>query len=111
MTCDRDPSGLWTSGTKVPRYLAPAGALPASHWNMAELDGPWINLEDGKLFHPKVIAEGVELVPLADGSTVSARHFVMSGEVNMELWYDAARRWTALSFAAGDGSIIRYERI
>lgn len=111
MGCDRDQSGLWAWGTKVSRYLTPPGALPASHWNMAELDGPWINFEDGKLLHPVVSARGVEPVSLADGRKVPARHFVMSGDVKMELWYDDARRWTALNFTADDGSIIRYERL
>jgi hypothetical protein len=27
----------------------------------------------------------------------------------MELWYNAARRWSALLFTARDGSQIRYE--
>ena len=47
-------------GTKAPRYIAPVDALPASHWNQRELEGPWINTQDGRLMRPKVIAGHVE---------------------------------------------------
>ena len=56
VTGRRDASGLVIEGTKAPRYVAPANALPATHWNRRELDGPWINTQDGRLMHPKVVA-------------------------------------------------------
>ena len=109
MRADRDARGLWVEGSKAPRYLAPANALPATHWNMAELDGPWINPQDGRLFHPTVRRAGVDQVPLADGRLAQATGFKLSGDVHMELWYSAARQWSALLFTAKDGSLVRYE--
>jgi hypothetical protein len=111
MRCDRDGETLWTSGSKLPRYQPPAGALPATHWNMAQLKGPWINIQDGVLFHPTVSARGAKPMRLGDGSVIEAEHYVVSGDVQMELWYDKAQRWAALTTVARDGSVIRYERI
>jgi hypothetical protein len=110
MRADRDSRGLWVQGSKAPRYLAPPNALPATHWNMAELDGPWINPQDGKLFHPQVQHLGTDQVKLADGRTTAASDFKLTGDVHLELWYSALREWTALLFTAKDGSEVRYER-
>jgi hypothetical protein len=109
MRADRDARGLWVEGSKASRYLAPADALPATHWNMAELDGPWINPQDGRLLHPTVQRTGSDLVKLADGRGEKATDYVLSGDVHMELWYNAARQWSALLFTARDGSLVRYE--
>jgi hypothetical protein len=108
---DRDARGLWVEGSKAPRYLAPANALPASHWNMAELDGPWINMQGGGLLRPAVRRVGVEQVKLANGRLAQATGFELSGDVQLELWYSAARQWSALLFTAKDGSPVRYELI
>jgi hypothetical protein len=109
MRADRDARGLWVQGSKAARYLAPANALPATHWNMQELDGPWINPQDGKLFHPVVHRGGSDQVSLADGRSIPAMDFKLSGDVHLELWYSAAREWSALLFTAKDGSLVRYE--
>ncbi len=107
----RDASGLWVEGSKASRYRAPHDALPASHWNMAELDGPWINPQDGRLFRPVVARQGQDHVAEADGTRVLATRYALSGDVQMKLWYDAAPSWVALDFAAHDGSVIHYERV
>jgi hypothetical protein len=111
MRADRSSGGLVVSGSKAQPYVAPADALPATHWNVAELAGPWINPEDGRLFRPRVTEKGVDLFRLGDGRSVPADHFVLSGEVRLDIWYDDAKRWTGLGFNAGDGSAIRYEPV
>jgi hypothetical protein len=107
---ERDADGLWVTGSRAPRYLAPPKALPATHWNEAELSGPWINPQDGKLLHPQVADRGRDMVELGTGSTVSAERFDLSGEVQLQIWYSRAIGWTALNFTAQDGSLVRYER-
>ena len=108
--CERDADGLWVTGSKVSRYRAPPDALPASHWNIDELKGPWISFQDGKLFHPQVTPRGDEPVRTADGTSVPARRYTLSGDVKLDLWYDKAQRLVALGFIASDGSLVRYER-
>ena len=109
VTARRGPAGLAVQGTKAPRYIAPANALPATHWNQRELDGPWINTQDGRLMRPKVTAEHVETIPAGGGRSLSARRFNLSGEVQLDMWYDDRLGWSGLSFTKG-GALIRYER-
>jgi hypothetical protein len=107
----RDAQGLWVEGSGAPRYLAPRDALPSTHWNVAELNGAWINPQNGKLLRPAVARRGLEQMALGDGRLVAANRYALSGAVEMNLWYDAVPSWIALDFTAHDGSLIRYERI
>jgi len=109
MRADRTADGLLVAGSGTTPYLAPEKALPATHWNVAELNGPWINPQDGKLLRPTVARDSVQPVVLADGRSVEAEHYVLSGDAKLEIWYDTHRRWTALRFKAKDGSDVRYE--
>jgi Family of unknown function (DUF6134) len=108
MRADRDAGGLWVEGSKAPRYLAPAEALPATHWNISELNGPWINPQDGRLLHPVVQRIGDETLTMPNGAK-PATHFVLSGDAKLDLWYDTSCQWSALRFTAKDGSLVRYE--
>jgi hypothetical protein len=109
MRADRDARGLWVEGSQAPRYLAPADALPATHWNMSELQAPWINMQGGRLLHPAVTRVGAESMTLPNGRTETATHYALSGDAKLDLWYDAEDQWSALGFVAKDGSVIRYE--
>jgi hypothetical protein len=109
VTGRRGPGGLAIQGTKAPRYIAPANALPATHWNQRELEGPWINTQDGRLMRPKVTPEHVETIPAGGGRSLSARRFNLSGDVQLDMWYDDRLGWSGLSFTKG-GALIRYER-
>lgn len=83
-------------------YVAPANALAATHWNMAELTVPMINPQNGRLLQPTVTK--------AEGDGLGG-HFVLSGDVDLELWYDKDQAWSSLAFKAEDGTIISYERV
>ena len=108
LTARREAAGLVIEATGIQRYTAPANALPATHWNQRELDGPWINTQNGKLLRPHVAPAGAETIPAAGGRTLNARRFDLSGDVQMVMWYDRIG-WAGLSFTRG-GSPIRYER-
>ncbi len=104
----RGPEGLRVQGSAVAPYVAPDGALPATHWNPAEFDAPMVNPQDGTLMRPAVARFANEELPLPDGRRINARRFALSGDVRMELWYDEARRWSALRAPGRDGSTIHY---
>lgn len=110
VTGRRDRRGLVIEGSTAPRYVAPANALPATHWNQRQLDGPWINTQDGKLARPKVTRQGADEIPTAAAGSLRATHFVLSGDVEFDLWYDNQPSWAGLRFKGKDGSLIRYER-
>ena len=109
MQATRGAQGLWVTGNKIARYLAPPDALPATHWNEAELDAPWINPQDGRLLHPTVTPLGPGPVEIAPGRNATEQRFDISGDVHMQICYTQAHRWAGLTFNARDGSLVRYE--
>jgi hypothetical protein len=50
-------------------------------------------------------------IRLASGEETSARHYVLTGDLNLELWYDATDTWVGMRFNADDGSVISYQRM
>lgn len=110
VTGRRTGAGLVIEATGKPKFVAPVDASPATHWNRRQLDGPWINTQDGKIFRPKVAVSGPEAVPTARGGPVKASRYAMTGDVAMDLWYDARPSWAGLSFTGKDGSVIKYLR-
>jgi hypothetical protein len=110
VTATRDGERLVVDGSKSGRYVAPAGAIAATHWNRHELDAPMINPQDGELMDYTVRAAGSGRVALADGGTLTARRFALSGPAMLDLWYDEAGVWAGLQAAAKDGSMIVYQR-
>ncbi len=106
----RDAEGLWVEGSRSGRYLAPAGSLLATHWNPAEVDAPMVNPQDGTLFRPAVARAGPGPMQLPDGTRCACRRFTLTGEPQMQLWYDQADIWCALQAPGKDGSTITYHR-
>jgi hypothetical protein len=105
------PEGFKVEGSKTKPYIAPVDALPATHWNRKQLDGPWINTQDGRLLRPKITLMGDEKIPVASGGEIPAQHFSLTGDAILETYYDAASNWVGLNFKAGDGSVILYARV
>lgn len=109
VTAHREGAGWAVQGPKSGRYAAPPNAMPATHWNRRELDGPWINTQDGSLMRPKVAALGIESIPTAGGGSMRARHFKLTGDVEMDMYYDDRLGWAGLSFVKG-GATVQYRR-
>ena len=104
-------AGFVVEGTKAPLYTAPANALPATHWNRKMLEVPMINTQDGRLMHPTITPMGKDAIPVASGAKITASHFSLTGDAVLDTWYDDTPNWAGLSFKAGDGSDVVYERI
>ena len=105
------PEGFKVEGSKAKPYVAPPDALPATHWNHKQLDGPWINTQDGRLLRPTITPMGRAMIPVASGNEIPALHFSLTGDAILETYYDDIRNWVGLNFKAGDGSEILYERV
>jgi hypothetical protein len=110
MTARREDSGLVVEGTNAARYVAPPKSLPGTHWDRAMLDAPFINTEDGRLMSPTVTLVGTKKVPVGNGS-VTAQHFRLSGDANLDTFYDTTPSWVGLRFTAHDGSEVTYLRV
>jgi hypothetical protein len=88
-------------------YSAPV-IPPTTHWNSMQLhSGVLLNTLTGNLNRVTVRSLGSESVVAGKG-TVAARRFAVSGDLNVDVWYDHSGRWVKLRFAAEDGSIIDY---
>ena len=109
MSARREGAALMVQATKTPRFAAPADAMPATHWNHRELETPWINMQDGKILRPTVSARGIEAIPDAGGGLIRARHYALTGDVQLDMFYDDRLGWAGLSFTKG-GALVRYER-
>ncbi|MBA4095486.1 MAG: hypothetical protein C0484_01785 [Rhodospirillum sp.] len=102
----RDPEGLQVQ-TNDGAYETPA-VLPISHWNAALLEGgPMLNGMTGEVDEVEVFDQGLDTVSTRNGS-LRARHYLYSGDLNGEIWYDEDGRWVKLRFRAKDGSMIDY---
>ncbi|MEO3473685.1 DUF6134 family protein [Roseomonas sp. CAU 1739] len=98
---------LAVDSSRAGRYVAPPGAVPATHWNRRMLDGPFINTQTGEVMRPAVRRVGPEALPWAPQRR--GDRFVLSGDVDLETWYDASPAWLGLRFRGSDGSAIHYE--
>lgn len=100
---------LAVESSQAGAYLAPAGALPATHWNRRMLEGPFINTQTGAVMRPAVTRVGAEPLPWSPNRR--AERIQLSGDVDMETWYDDTPAWMGLRFRGRDGSSIHYELI
>lgn len=108
-TARREEEGLRVEGPEAGTYLAPAEALPMTHWTMRILETPLISPQSGKLLRPTVTRLGRDPVLTAAGA-IPAERFALRGDPDLDTWYDAAMAWAGLRLTARDGSTIRYER-
>jgi len=93
------------------RVEAPATALPLTHWNPAALAGPLFNPQEGKLLKVSARRVGREAVKRADGGRVDAVRWTLTGEAQIDDWYDDAGTWVALRGKLPDGSTMEYRRL
>jgi hypothetical protein len=91
--------------------LAPVGALPLTHWNLACMSAPLFNPQDGALIHETATCAGPDTVTLANGSHIAATRYALNGAAPIDDWYDGGRAWTALRATVKDGSILQYRRV
>lgn len=95
----RDGETLIVKGTKY-QGEAPAGIIPASHWNFAQMQSTQLlSTEDGELLDVKVTDQGRETIKIA-GQDVEATRYLMDSDIDVELWYDDDGRWVKLAFEA-----------
>jgi hypothetical protein len=92
-------------------YAVAAHTLPSSYWHDAMLTrSQMIDTQDGKLLTMKVAPPVEETIPVA-GKSVAAKHYVVSGDLDIDLWYLPNGEWARLVFKAqSDKSTITYDR-
>lgn len=99
VTATRKGDALNVSGTDF-KGVAPAGIVPASHWNYAQtLTGKLLSTEDGEILSVKVVNKGREAIKVGK-KTIEANRYLMDSALDVDLWYDDDGRWVKLAFEA-----------
>lgn len=97
-----------TADGSAGRFEFAQPVMPASLWNMATVEQTQVmNTLDGHMMAVSVMRVGEETIR-ARGRDIQATHYVMSGELEREMWY-AYNRLVHLRFKGSDGSTIDYE--
>lgn len=104
----RNNTGVAVEGPKG-KFTAPVDTMAATHWNRRMLDGPFLNTQTGEVQKPKIARMGEAVIP-ARGGTIRAERFAMTGEVELDTFYDAGPTWAGLKFKGPDGSAFTYQR-
>jgi hypothetical protein len=90
------------------RFTFPQPVMPASLWNIATVEQTQLmNTLDGHMMAVSITRVGAETIR-AGGQDIEAVHYVMTGELEREMWY-AEDRLVHLRFKGSDGSTIDYE--
>jgi Family of unknown function (DUF6134) len=87
------------------RIGAPAETAPSlpSHQG-AVVRGVFMDFRTGALLEAKVTPAGTERIEIA-GRPVEARKYVVGGELEQTLWYDATGVWAQWQLARGGGTV------
>lgn len=90
------------------RTDAPVGIIPASLWNEGILSGGTVlNTLDGQPMAVQIQNMGQEAVDVR-GKSTPANHFVVTGGLERELWFDAQNVLVKVRFKGEDSSDIEY---
>lgn len=99
VSASRKGADLAVNGTAF-RGNAPAGAVPASHWNYIQTkSNQLLSTEDGEVIDVSVTRKGRERVQ-AGGTMIEANRYRLDSDIDVDLWYDDAGRWVKLAFSA-----------
>ena len=103
----RGDGSLWITGPRG-EYTAPPDLLPTNHWNPDVVTRDQVlNTITGALNAVTIRDLGEDVVQTS-GGIVRARHYLYTGELQNEVWYDESGRWVKMRFPARDGSVIEY---
>jgi hypothetical protein len=95
--------------SSYPEYTAPANTMPLTYWNKAMLNGTILNIQTAHSYPAIVSSPGWNKLPTANGGTIVAQRFDVTGKLHLSVWYDQNNAWSGLEFHVnGDES---YQKI
>lgn len=87
---------------------APPGTIPSTYWNRRTVEARRIlNVVDGTLLDVRVGRVGDATVRTDAGAAIPATRWRVSGDLDIDLWYDRRGTWVGLSFD-GRGETVGY---
>tara|TARA_R110000772_G_scaffold177154_1_gene288777 strand:+ start:307 stop:1101 length:795 start_codon:yes stop_codon:yes gene_type:complete len=94
------------NGSKV--EMVNGQTYPTTHWNAGVLGSTKvINTITGGINNVRIENKGASTV-VTGGAERQATHYVYQGDLQTEVWYDAAGRWIKMRFPGTDGTMIEY---
>lgn len=76
-----------------PNVSVPVDTVSSHPWNMKVVDRNLLfGMKDGRLISVDVKPAGDDIVEIG-GKTIRAKKYVVSGDIERELWYDQAGNW------------------
>jgi len=106
----READGVVVEASGAPRALLPVDAIPMTHWNRQCMRAPLFAAKDGKPARPKVQPRGEETITLGNGRAIKAERFTLTGDMELDDWYDQDNAWASMRTIGRDGSVITYRR-
>jgi hypothetical protein len=81
-----------------PEYTAPPNTLPLTYWNKAMLNGTVLNVDTAHSYPPIVSSPGWNRLVTANGGSLVAQRFDVTGKLRLSVWYDQMGQWAGLQF-------------
>ena len=101
----QQPDGFYVK-TLADESVLPMPVIPTSYWNPIILeDLRWFDTQRGILLDVDVEAGDLEQVLLANGQSVEARRYEVTGDLNITTWYTPEGEWVKLAFPARGADI------
>jgi hypothetical protein len=105
---ERTPEGLRVE-TRDGVTLASGDVVPTSYWNYDIVEADKVlSTQRGEILEVSTELVGEEEI-WVEGEAIPARHYRMTGELELDLWYDADDQWVKTAFVVR-GEQIEYFR-
>ncbi|MBU6449405.1 MAG: hypothetical protein KGQ26_07255 [Rhodospirillales bacterium] len=89
------------------QYTGNPPMLPLTYWNQAMLRAMILNVETGRHYPAVVNSPGWNKLPTANGGTVVAQRFNVTGKLHLSLWYDQENQWSGLEFHVAGNEVFQ----
>jgi hypothetical protein len=81
-----------------PQYTAPPDTMPLTYWNKKLIYGNILNIQTAHSYRVNVASPGWNKLPTADGGSIVAQRFDLTGKLRLSVWYDQYNSWSGLEF-------------
>jgi hypothetical protein len=97
----------WTGKNGKQRRDFECDCESSAMWHVSGIKGSKIiDVDTGEPRSVSILDKGIEILTLSAGK-IQARHFVITGELERDVWYDTAGNLVAAEQRGSDGSLIR----
>lgn len=111
VSASRAVDGVRVTPSGAAPYVLPGNAAPLTHWNKSIYGNALFNPDDGKILRINLAGRAEDNCRQDDGSSVRATRYTLTGDSNMDDYYDAADVWAGLHTKVEDGSFVDYRRV